>query len=207
MTCRKMEKVLPLFAGRDLDPARMSEVAAHLEACERCRSLHAELAAGRAFLEASPAPSLSESDYADLRRAVWSQIEAGAGRPARGGVGRFILASAGLAAAALAAILVLRARPEGPSSPGRTAAVPRQEPAVAALPAAPREEPPTPPSTATSVGYTPRKAVRTAARGSESPVVRIEFQTANPDVRIIWLVKKGETAPAAVPASRNQEVS
>jgi hypothetical protein len=38
-----------------------------------------------------------------------------------------------------------------------------------------------------------------------SEVVKIEFQTANPDVRIIWLVKKGAETPSA--AGRNQEVS
>ena len=206
MTCRKMEKALPLFVGRDLDPARMSQVAAHLAACERCRGLHAELAAGRAFLEASPAPPLSEDEYATLRRAVWSRIDTGAGRPVRGRVGGLILASAGLVAVALAAILVLHSRPELPRAPSRTGAPPREEPAVAALSAATREEP-APPTRATSVGDTPRKAVRPAARGPESRVVRIEFQTANPDVRIIWLVKKGEAAPAARPASRNEEVS
>jgi anti-sigma factor RsiW len=202
-----METALPLFVGRDLDPARMSQVAAHLSACERCRGLHEELAAGRAFLEASPAAPLSEADYADLRRAVWSRIETDAGRPARGRVGRIILASAGLMAVALAAILILHARPEFPRAAGRTGAAAREEPAVAALPAATREEPPALPAPVTSVGNTSRKAVRTAARGAESRVVRIEFQTANPDVRIIWLVKKGETAPAAAPAGRNQEVS
>jgi hypothetical protein len=35
--------------------------------------------------------------------------------------------------------------------------------------------------------------------------MKIEFQTANPDVRIIWLVKKGAETPSA--AGRNQEVS
>src|SRR5436189_3298426 len=129
MRCRKMEKALPLFVGRDLDPARMSQVAAHLAACERCRGLHAELAAGRAFLEASPAPPLSEDEYATLRRAVWSRIDTGAGRPARGRVGGLILASAGLVAVALAAILVLHARPEHPRAPSRPGAPPREEPA------------------------------------------------------------------------------
>ena len=206
MTCARMEKTLPLFVGRDLDPARMSEVAAHLLSCEHCRGLHAELAAGRAFLEASPSEPLSEADYADLRRAVWRRIEADSGRPARGGLGRLVLATAGLAAVALAAILVVHARPQVPRAPGQTPAALRKELPVAALPEAPREEPPAP-SPARSVGDPPRKAVRMAARGTESHVVRIEFQTANPDVRIIWLVKKRETAPAAAPASRNQEVS
>jgi len=207
MTCRKMDKALPLFVGRDLDPARMKEVAEHLAACDRCRGLHAELAAGRAFLEASPAAPLSEADDAALRRAVWSRIETGAGRPAPGAAGRLILASAGLLAAALAAILVVHARPESTRAPGRSGGAPREEPAVAALPAPVREEPSAPLAAATSVGDMPRKAIRPAGRGPESRVDRIEFQTANPDVRIIWLVKKGEAAPAAAPAGRNQEVS
>ncbi len=207
MTCRKVEKALPLFVGRDLDPARMSEVAAHLAACERCLGLHAELAAGRAFLEASPAAPISEADYAALRRAVWSRIETGVVSPAGGLAGRLILASGGLVAVALAAILVPHARPELPRAADRTGSVPGEEPAVAALPATPREEPPRQPVPATSVGDRPRKAARLAGRGPESSVVRIEFQTANPNVRIIWLVKKGEAAPAAAPAGRNQEVS
>jgi anti-sigma factor RsiW len=201
-----VEKVLPLFVGRDLEPARMSEVAAHLAACERCRGLQAELAAGRAFLEASPAPPLSQDDYAELRRAVWRWIETGTGSPAGGGAGRLILASAGILAVAFAAILVLRPRPELPRASGKTAAAPREEPAVAVLPAVPREEPASPPAPAT-FGPDLRKAVRPAGRRPEPSVVRIEFQTANPDVRIIWLVKKGEAAPAAAPAGRNQEVS
>jgi hypothetical protein len=207
MTCRKVEKALPLFVGRDLGPARMAAVAAHLAGCERCRGLQAELAAGRAFLEASPAPPLLPEDYAAMRRAVWSRIETGAGSLAGGRAGRLILASAGILAVAFSAILVLRARLEIPRAPGGTAAAGREEPAVAALPAIAREEPHPSPAPAASGRDNPLKAVRHAGRGPESSVVRIEFQTANPDVRIIWLVKKGEAAPAAVPAGRNQEVS
>jgi hypothetical protein len=207
MTCRKVEKALPLFVGRDLDPARMSEIAEHLAACERCRGLQTELEAGRAFLEASPAPPLSEADYDTLRRGVWRRIETGAGRPEGGRAGRLVLASAGILAVAFSAILVLRARLELPRASGRTAAAPRAEAAAAALPAAPREEPASPPVPAAFGPESVRKAARPAGRGPESSVVRIEFQTANPDVRIIWLVKKGETAPTAAPAGRNQEVS
>jgi len=206
MTCSRVEKTLALFVGRDLDPERMSKIAAHLEACERCRGLQAELEAGRVFLEASPAPPLSPADYDTLRRDVWRRIETGAGRPAGGRAGRLILASAGILAVAFAAILVLRARLELPRAPGGTAA-PRKEAPVAALPAAPLEETDSPPAPAAFGPDNLRKAVRPARRRPDPSVVRIEFQTANPDVRIIWLVKKGEAAPAAAPAGRNQEVS
>ena len=207
MTCRRVEKDLPLFVGRDLGPARMAEIAAHLAVCERCGVLHSELAAGRAFLEASPAPPLSQDDYATLRRAVWRRIETGTGRPAGRRAGRLVLASAGVLAVALAAIVVLRARLDLPRAAGPIAAAVRAEPAVAVLPTAPREESVSPPAPATSGPDTLRKAVRPARRRPDPSVVRIEFQTANPDVRIIWLVKKGEAAPAAAPAGRNQEVS
>jgi hypothetical protein len=207
MTCSKVEKALPLFVGRDLGPVRMSEIAEHLQTCERCRGLQAELEVGRAFLEGSPAPPISQADSDTLRRDVWRRIETGTGRPEVGRAGRLVLASAGILAVAFAAILILRARLELPRAPGATAAAPRAEAAVAALPAAPREEPASPPVPATFGPENVRKAVRPAGRSSESSVVRIEFQTANPDVRIIWLVKKGEAAPTAAPAGHNQEVS
>jgi hypothetical protein len=204
MTCRKVEKALPLFVG-GLDPARMSEVAAHLAARERCRGLHAELAAGRAFLEVSPARPLRGG----LRRAA-PRVGAGSRRTA--GIrprsrGRLILASAGPWPWPSRRSSSCTPGPRSRRAPGRTGAAPREEPAVAALPAASREEPLPTPAPALSVAASPRKANQPARRGPESRVVRIEFQTANPDVRIIWLVKKGEAAPAAAPAGRNQEVS
>jgi hypothetical protein len=52
----------------------------------------------------------------------------------------------------------------------------------------------------------PRARVRPAAPAVSPTVVKIEFQTANPEVRIIWLVKKDDGVPS-VAASRNQEVS
>ena len=208
MTCKRVEKALPLFVGRDLDPSRMASVAGHLVACEPCRSLQVELASSRAWLEASPAPPASEGDYATMRRAVWSRIEtgAGAGKGASARAGRLLLASSGALAAAFVAILVLRARPQIPRETGRTAPAPREEVAMATPSAKPLEEPPSPPAPPKLFRHGPSAPVRPAARGAESSVARIEFQTANPDVRIIWLVKKGETAPAARPASRNEEV-
>ena len=207
MTCRRVEKALPLFVGRDLDPSRMAGVAAHLAACERCRSLQIELASSRAWLKASPAPPITQADYATMRRAVWRRIETGAGKPASGRAGRLVLASVGILAVAFASILVLRARLEIPRAPGPTASAPREKAAVAALPARPLEVPSSPPEPVQFARHSPRKPVRPAGPDAESSVVRIEFQTANPDVRIIWLVKKGETVPAAAPAGRNEEVS
>ena len=207
MTCRRVEKTLPLFVGRDLDPSRMASVAAHLAACERCRALQVELAGSRAWLEASPAPPIPQADYATMRLAVWRRIETGAGKPASGRAGRLVLASAGILAVAFASILVLRARLEIPPAPGRAASAPREEAAVAAPPAKPLEEPSSPPAPVNFARHSPRKPVRSAGRGAESSVVRIEFTTANPDVRIIWLVKKGEAAPAAAPAGRTLEFS
>jgi Putative zinc-finger len=206
MSCRRVEKSLPLFVGRDLTASRLSEIAAHLAACERCRGHLAELEAGLAFLEASPPPPFAEADYDTLRRAVRRRIESGAGSPAGGRASRLILASAGILAVAFAAILVLRARVELPRAAGVAASTPRVEAAVAALPATPLEEP-SPPAPVNVARNSPRRPARPAGRGAATSVVRIEFQTANPDVRIIWLVKKGETAPAAAPAGRNQEVS
>ena len=58
--------------------------------------------------------------------------------------------------------------------------------------------------------WRPLSRGRTPGRGGAS--LRLfssesNFQTANPEVRIIWLVKKGEAAPLPVSPSRHQEVS
>jgi hypothetical protein len=48
---------------------------------------------------------------------------------------------------------------------------------------------------------------RPPAVSGESAVERIEFRTGNPNVRIIWLVKKGEEKSSSFGAGRIEEVS
>ncbi len=206
MKCAKVRRALSLYAGHDLDAGGSRKIAAHLAECENCRSIEANLRESRAWLESAPPPPMDESDFASIRRGVWRRIEtdgrvAGKDPPRAGRLG---LAGGLLAGALLAVFLSLRPRPEALQPVAREIAVSP----TAALPLEPSgivesSPSPAPRNPTHSLSHV---RVRPAMTGARRSVVKIEFQTANPDVRIIWLVKKGEGIPSAA-AGRNQEVS
>jgi hypothetical protein len=150
----------------------------------------------------SEQPPFSEEDRAVMRRGVWREIEAraaaqGAFRPAR-----LVFAGAAVLAAVLVAVLWLRPLPGAPVVPALAAVTTSAAPVVAAVQRLPVEDSPRPPAAAHVRTY-----ARPRRREAEGVPVRIEFQTANPEVRIIWLVKKGEAAPRPFSSGRHQEVS
>jgi Putative zinc-finger len=205
MKCAKVRKVLPLYVGHDLDAGGTRNIAAHLTECENCRSIETDLRESRAWLESAP-PPIGESDFVSVRRGVWLRIEAGgrvAGKDPRR-ADRLVLAGGLIAAALLAVFLFLPPLPDAfQPLPAEIAASP-----PAALPVEPSRIVESSPSPAPrhpphSVPHEPVRPGKTAVRRS---VVKIEFQTANPDVRVIWLVRKGDEIPSAA-AGRNQEVS
>lgn len=207
MRCAKVGKALPLSVGDDLDAGRSGEVSAHLAVCERCRALEAGLRDSREWLESVPPPPLEESDYSAVRRGVWERIE-GKGNTAAERLprhaGRLVLAGGLLAGALLAAFLSVRShsrtlQPEARGLVASPAAAATPEPGLLV-----RNSPD--PSPVHAISTAPRARVRPAVPPAGSSVVRIEFQTANPGVRIIWLVKEGDSIPS-VAASRNQEAS
>ena len=211
MKCSTVEKILPLLVGDDFEGRCKREIEEHLAGCEECRLIHQDLLRSRAWIASIPGPSLGEAESGELRRGVWRQIES---RGLRAGevvprYGRFAVSSAALLAAALLGIVVLSKGRSGPVASPPAAAVPAApEEAVAALtPARTLEEveasavpAPVPVKT-----RPPRARTGRPAGAAPSEVIKIEFQTANPDVRIIWLVKKGAETPSA--SGRNQEVS
>jgi anti-sigma factor RsiW len=206
MRCAKVGRALPLFVGRDLDAGRSGRVSAHLTECERCRALEAGLRESREWLQSVAPPPLNESDYSAVRRGVWERIEAKGNTAAerRRRAGRLVLAGGLLAGALLAVFLSVHShsrtlQPEAQRLAASPAAVPTLEPSLLA-----KSSPD--PSPAHAIPWAPRARARPAGPPAISSVVRIEFQTANPGVRIIWLVKEGESMPS-VAASRNQEVS
>jgi hypothetical protein len=212
MKCSTVEKILPLLVGDDFEGRRKREIEEHLAGCEECRLIHRDLLRSCAWIASIPGPSHGEAESGELRRGVWRQIES---RGLRAGevvprYRRFAVASAAaLLAAALVGIVVLSKGRPGPVASSPAAVVPAApEEAVAALaPARTLEEveasalpAPVPVKTRPS-----RARAGRHAGAVPSEVIKIEFQTANPDVRIIWLVKKGAETPSA--SGRNQEVS
>jgi anti-sigma factor RsiW len=204
MTCGRVLKALPLFVGRDLEEVPAREVAAHLEACLACRAVEAELHESRAWLRAAGEAPFDEADYAAVRRGAWRQIEERT-QPREKGLGISALVFSGIASlcVVVGAHLVSGPRAGDPAASARKAA----ESLAGAAP-----KPVEPAAVAAVMSRLPpprRRAAperhRQSARATE--IVKIEFRTANPDVRIIWLVKEGGIPPGRLSTSRNQEAS
>lgn len=70
MTCRKVRKLMPLFAGDDLGPRRTRAVRSHVDACPACRreleELREALARIKAAAKEEAVPDWSESEWKAL---------------------------------------------------------------------------------------------------------------------------------------------
>src|SRR5262249_51206315 len=167
-----------------------------------------------------------EVEYAELRRGVWHRVgergPASAPTFLRRRAAAFAVVFAFVAVVA-AFLYVRRAPPEtsvvveasvesrvptsvAVSPGGRGAAAPPLPYGTEARESsAPSVQ--TPPSERVAANLTARVRRQRPVRGEPSGVDRIEFRTANPNVRIIWLVRKAGEKSSSLPAGRNQEVS
>jgi Putative zinc-finger len=75
MNCKQIEKLLPLYAGRDLDTQSERLITAHVESCAACAAAAAEYQQSRELLQGFAPPAVSEDVYAGIRQNVWRQIE------------------------------------------------------------------------------------------------------------------------------------
>jgi hypothetical protein len=74
MDCTRVEELLALFSGGDLDARQAEAVRAHLIGCPACQAQADELAASRAWLQAAPPPQFDEAFYAGLRQSVLREL-------------------------------------------------------------------------------------------------------------------------------------
>ena len=142
MTCRKVRKLMPLFAGDDLRPGLARAVRAHTDGCPGCRAelegFRAALAEVKSAAKAEGVPDWGEDEWKALMARV--AAEAKKARESTGGVfvpafkPRWAAASALGAAIGLAVLAILfrgpSPRPEG--TPGGSGLViasenPRQD--------------------------------------------------------------------------------
>jgi Putative zinc-finger len=202
MKCRSVEEKLALFVGddpgADLSAEEARNVASHLASCEKCRALEESYRASQRFLLSGGPLPFGEKDYAEIRKAVRAKIEVTPRRlsfwmAAGAFLERTRPLSLALSAAAVLVLGLLLARwweqqppvpvaahatPPDANTPAPPAAV-----VVTVLPPAPVQP---------RVPRPRRPALPTP--GNALAVSRIEIQTQNPNVRIIWLPSSPDTS-------------
>lgn len=180
---------LPLWIGGDLDAAETASVERHLAQCPACRAEAERLRTSQAWLREAMTPPFDLADGERLHREVMGRLRreavAGPTRP----LARPPVLLMACAATLLLAIVLWR------QDPATVAPKPVIEPGVLQpqpQPAPPQAVPLEPPRSAR--GWpAPHPQVPPA-----SPA-RIEFQTADPNIRIIWLAQSGPL-PAPPPS-------
>ena len=76
MNCKQIDKLLPLYIGRDLDAQSERLVTMHVESCAACSAAAGEYRQTRELLQEFTPPPFGEDVYAGIRQNVWRQIEA-----------------------------------------------------------------------------------------------------------------------------------
>jgi hypothetical protein len=207
MDCRQVEKWIALYVEGDLDAGRNSIVSRHLESCDRCSRLLADYRDNQDLLHRYAPPEFTEEILVGVRSAVWKEIERG--RPrfiARWGLWKPVLAaSLSLIVAAALAVVYLERTKNQPPQKNPTVAVaareyptPRSNRESAAAKPVPRitgpVEPKAPARVASHAGAgRPDLNARAAASlkmAAAQEMLRIEFQTADPNIRIIWFAPR-----------------
>jgi hypothetical protein len=75
MKCQVIQQLLPLYVEGDLPPRKRERVDHHLESCLGCRGLCDEYRRSQQWLHASVGPPLSGEKLESMRRAVWRRLD------------------------------------------------------------------------------------------------------------------------------------
>ncbi len=212
MNCTRIETWLPLYASADLPAPQLAQVSAHLAQCESCAASAAEFIEAREWLRQVAVPEFDETFYADLRYAVRQDLAA---QPVRAAWLRMPWLKPFAVAAALLLLLTIFSlrlfqtkgvpppdivkTPASPQSPdaGRTTILPINRLAQPQKTVTPHhramrrvnktESAPELLAKAESANVLEPVA---SAPAPEPEMLRIEMQTADPNIRIIWFAPK-----------------
>jgi Putative zinc-finger len=220
--CSSVTRWLPLYVGGDLDPEKMDRVADHLAGCQSCARKVLELEEARVWLRSAEVPEFDDETLLQLRHAIRRQVENQKQEIDRWAWLRISLRPAALATAAvlLTGALAFSLWSRKPSEVARH----EVPPPVVKVEKHPDGEPGGNVATANTqaqrrhqwvgrrVAQTPRAKPRAVERqivealpaGThpvDSTMVRLEIQTADPNIRIIWLT------PAEAPAQKESNES
>ncbi len=189
MNCETVMALLPLWIEGDLDSSGAGALATHLDRCEPCRAAATALRESQTWLRRGAEPPFGPADFSALRAEVMTVVRQ---EPAPRSARRRYLVPLAMASAAVAAISLhhrpVRSMPS--AQPANVVPEPPQAPPVASRKVA--GPPPHPP-----------RAKPIAPAAPEAPAIsRIEYQTADPTIRIIWLAQADRPGPDAIPTTR-----
>lgn len=75
MDCTHVERFLPLFVEGELTTELTASLQSHLFVCQKCSESAAEFEASREWLRSSDDPDFDQQFFAELRGSVWQKIE------------------------------------------------------------------------------------------------------------------------------------
>ena len=225
MNCQQTEKLLPSYAGGDLDEKRAGLVMAHLQSCANCADATDEYRETRQLVQHFAPPLFNEDVYAGIRRRVLREIEteaaaspafseifAGLFRPSL----RWAYVAALLAVSVFAIYFIAsrqndqhqfaRNNPtvnkpaptepsKGRSKPASTAtnSPPLDESSNKPLPKhiRPSRRTPTTAEVSSNSNLTESAVVPAVDSAVSEKTLRMEIQTKDPNIRIIWFSQHG----------------
>jgi predicted anti-sigma-YlaC factor YlaD len=194
---------LPLWVEGDLSPETAAAVDRHLAGCPECREAADRLRQSQAWLREALASPFDAADQDRLRQTVMERLRT---EPLPSAARRVALAPALLAAAAVLVVAVLTwNRPQGKAAPNSMAgSTPGSTPESATgTPEVPAPAQPLPPRLQLARAAHAQAQLQSRLRPDAAALprgepTRIEFQTADPTIRIIWLAQAtplSDTAP------------
>lgn len=222
MNCPDVEKLIPLYAGGDLDPGQKLFVERHLECCEKCRIEVEDFDQTSLWLKSNSSPEFDDATFIHLRQVVRTEVGQTQTKPRLGDLIFSLWPHRPATALSAAAIIILIAALSliiFRSSTGKNSDLitvvsepainSREEPAPTdALQAAPKAALRKPKKTiarkeerlainqigsSAPTDITGPKSEEKTETTSSNNMLRIELQTADPNIRIIWFTPKKET--------------
>lgn len=213
MNCKQAKPLIPLFVEADLNADEMQQVTNHVTTCAACSELAADFRASQLSLHALAAPEFDEALLAAMRTAVQREIARPTFADWLTARWPWKLAYVTAAVCLLFGIVVWHRQPTAPNERRSVAQHEKHEDKTAAplatnteakrvgiLRAAASHRParqssPTPkvrvseplPTTIETATAFPAE---TATTPTEPEMLRMEFQTADPNIRIIWFTPK-----------------
>jgi hypothetical protein len=247
MNCRRIEKLIPLYVGGDLEVDKAGAVLSHTLGCARCNKLVAEYEESQRWLRSYTPPDFDDASLDDLKAGVLREINGRrtqvtfinsvAGRLRR----RLVLATSAAFLIIFAALgfYVYQHKPNEASGPvdleaGREAGQEKQSPEIEpqlkvtkqalradfirkrhrrpvtaarseAVAASIKDREPLVESPDVKAPDQARageiKDTLSGEQGTSPQMLRIEIQTNDPSIRIIWFSPKENSAPQTKPAT------